>query len=117
MTGGTTTVGEVMEWSLDLSHSPVDTTAFGDSWAEYIPSIRNATGSFSGHYDTGDAVQTNLTNSMLGGSALALRLYVTAAKYYNVPVAYLTGEGISISYDGKAEASFDFQVSGAVTLV
>ncbi len=117
MTGGTAVVGEMAEWSLDLSHSPVETTAFGDQWQEYIPSLRNATGSFSGNLDTADTQQTALRNAMLGGSAIALRLYVSGANYYNVGTAYLTGNGPSISNDGKAETSYDFQVSGPVTFV
>ena len=117
MTGGTTTVGSIKDWSLSLAHSPVETTAFGDIWQSYIPSLRNATGSFAGNYDTADAVQTSLTGAMLGGSACAFRLYITSTKYWNIGTAYLTGHGPSISNDGKAETSFDFQVSGPVTLV
>ena len=113
---GTVVCGEIQEWSLDLSHSPVETTAFGDSWQEYIPSIRGATGSFSGNYDTADAQQTVLTSSMLGGSAVALKLYVSGTKYFTLGTTYLTGEGHSISNDGKADVSFDFTVSGPVTL-
>lgn len=117
LTGGTTTVGAIKEWSLSLSHNPVETTAFGDVWQTYIPSLRNATGSFAGNYDTSDTVQTSLRNAMLGGSALALRLYVNGSNYFNVGTAYLTGNNPAISNDGKAENAFDFQVSGAVTFV
>lgn len=117
MTGGTTTVGSIKEWSLSLSHNPVETTAFGDVWQTYIPSLRNATGSFAGNYDTADSTQTSLRNSMLGGSALALRLYVNGSNYFNIGTAYLTGNNPAISNDGKAENAFDFQVSGAVTFV
>lgn len=114
-TGGTTAVGEIQEWSLDLSHSPVDVTAFGDVWERYIPSLRSATGSFSGNMDTGDAVQTSLRNTMLGGSALSLRLYVSPAAYFNVGTAYLTGQNAGVSVDGKVDTGYDFQVSGPVT--
>ncbi len=115
MTGGTTAVGEIREWSLDLSHSPVDVTAFGDVWERYIPSLRSATGSFSGNMDTADTVQTSLRNTMLGGSALALRLYVSPTAYFAVGTAYLTGQNAGVSVDGKVDAGYDFQVSGPVT--
>lgn len=115
MTGGTTTVGEIREWSLDLSHSPVDVTAFGDVWERYVPSLRGATGSFSGNLDTADSAQTSLRNTMLGGSALALRLYVSSSNYYNVGTAYLTGNSPGVSVDGKVDVGYDFQVSGPVT--
>lgn len=114
-TGGTTAVGEIREWSLDLSHSPVDVTAFGDVWERYVPSLRGATGSFAGNLDTSDTTQTSLRNTMLGGSALSLRFYVSPAAYFSIGTAYLTGMSPAISVDGKADVSYDFQVSGPVT--
>lgn len=117
MTGGTTTVGELTEWRLDISMSPQEVTAFGDNWAEYVPSIRNATGTFQGNFVTDDSGQTSLQNAMLGGSAVALRLYVNASKYFNVGTAYLTNMGPGISQAGKAEVQFSFQNSAAVTFV
>jgi len=112
---GGTAVGEIREWSLDLSHSPVDVTAFGDSWERYVPSIRGSTGSFSGNMDTTDVVQTALRNTMLGGSALAFKLYVSPTAFYNVGTAYLTGNSSGVSVDGKVDVGYDFQVSGPVT--
>jgi hypothetical protein len=114
---GTVNVGEIAEWSLDLSHSPVETTAFGDNWQEYIPSLRGASGSFSGNFDSADTAQTTLTNSMLGGSAIAVKAYVSATKYFNVGTAYLTGQANAISVAGKGDVSWNFQVSGPVTFV
>ena len=115
MTGGTAVVGAMTEWSLSLSHSPVETTSFGDQWQNYIPSLRNATGSFSGNYDQADTQQTSLRNAMLGGSAIALRLYDSPTHYWAIGTAYITGHGPSIGNSGKAETSYDFQVSGAPT--
>ena len=77
MTGGTTVVGEITEWNLDLSMSPVEVSAFGDNWKRSIPSIRAASGSFSGNFAGDDTAQTSLRNAMLGGSAIALRLLAT----------------------------------------
>lgn len=118
VTIGTTAVaGEMSEWSLDVGHSPVQVTAFGDSWEEYIPSLRNATGTFSGNFDNSDTGQTTLINTMLGGSAVALRCYVSASKYFNIGTAYLTAMNPAISVAGKADVAFSFQVSGPVTFV
>lgn len=117
MTGGTTLVDEIAEWSLDISHSPVDATAFGNDWAKYVPSIRNATGAFQGNFDNADSAQSSLLNAMLGGSAVAFRLYVSASKYFNIASAYLTGMGPAISQTGKADISYSFQNNGTVTFV
>jgi hypothetical protein len=117
MTGGTVNVGEIAEWALDISHSPVDATAFGNDRAKYVPSIRNATGTFSGNFDHSDSAQASLISAMLGGSAVAFRLYVSPTKYFNVGTAYLTGMGPSISQTGKADNSYSFQNSAAVSFV
>lgn len=116
MTGGTTTVSGISEWSLDGSMSPVETTVFGDNWDTYVPSVRNATLSFSGNRDDTTA-QSSLVNAFLGGSAIALRLYETSAKYWNVASAYITGMSPALSAKGKGEMSFSCQVSGTVTYV
>jgi hypothetical protein len=116
MTGGTTAIGEIMEWSFDPDMSEVEVTAFGDRYGEFIPGINRATGSFSGNFDAADTSQLALVNSYLGGSAVALRLQ-QGAKYWNIGTSYITGFSNSISYDGKGEISYDFRVSGAFTLV
>ncbi len=114
-TGGDTTVGNISEWSLDLSHSPVEVTAFGDDWQLYVPSIRGATGSFSGNFDHADTPQTDLLDDVLDGTAFGLRLYMDASKYFLIGTAYITGMSPSTSQAGKSDISFDFQVSDAVT--
>ena len=117
MTGGTTLVGEITEWRMDFAMSPVETTAFGDSWNTFIPSTRGATGSFSGNFEPGNAVQGSVVSAMLGGSAIALRLYASASKYFNVGTAYVNSMGPGISQKGKGDIQFGFTASSAVTLV
>ena len=117
VTGGTTLVGGIGEWSFNVSHSPVETTAFGEEWRAYIPSIRDATFSFSGFANSGDAGQTSMKNAFLGGSACAFRLYDSPTTYWNVGTAYFESMGPSISFDGRAEVSYSARVSGPVTFV
>lgn len=116
MTGGTTVVDEIDEWSLNISMTPVEVTAFGDNWKRNIASFRAASGSFSGNRANDVAVQNTLRNAMLGGSAVALRLYEGTA-YWNIGTAFLTGHGPAISQSGKATTSFDFEPSGPLTYV
>lgn len=117
MTGGTTVIGEITEWSLDMSSSPVDVTSFGDNWERVLPSIRGATGSISGNFDPADTAQASLINAFLGGSVVALRLYVSGSKYFNIGTAVPTGLSPAISQTGKADTAYNFKVSGPVTLV
>ena len=113
---GTVVVGEIAEWSLSISRSTVDTTAFGDTWTERIISVADVTGSFSGNADFADAGQTLIVSNMLAGSALALKLYQNATKYWSVGTALITGLNPVISNSGKGEISYDFEGSGAATL-
>lgn len=116
-TGGTTLIAGLAEWSIDISMSPVEDTEFGQSWDTFVPSIRNYTGSFSGNHQNSDTAFTNIQNAMLGGSAIALRLYTSSTKYWNVGTAYVTGQSNSIGVKGKADGSFNFQGSGPLTYV
>ena len=117
MTGGTTLVGEISEWRMDMTMSPIETTAFGDSWNTFIPSTRGATGSFSGNFDPADAAQGSIVAAMMAGSAIALRLYASASKYFNVGTAYVNSMGPGISQKGKGDIQFGFTVSDTVNLV
>ena len=114
-TGGTILSAGIIEWTLDGSMSAVETTNFGEVWDSFIPSVRNATGSFSGNKEQADTGQTALLNSFLGGSAIILRLYENATKYWLVGTAYITGMSPSLSVKGKGDISFNFQASGPVT--
>lgn len=121
-TAGSVTVGTVLvtgisEWSLDISGSTVEDTEFGQTWDTFVPSTRNFTGSFSGNEQQSGTGFTTLQNSMLGGSAVALRLYESTSKYWNIGTAFLTGMSPTVSAKGKGEVSFNFQGSGAVTYV
>ncbi len=115
-TGGTTVIAEIQEWSLDINMSPVEVTAFGENWRRLIPSIRASNGSFSGNFAGDDTAQVSLRNAMLGGSAIALRLY-EGTSYFNIGTAYVTTLGRQISQAGKAESAYNFDVSGPVTYV
>lgn len=112
---GTVTAGEIAEWSLDMSMSPVDVTAFGDNWEEAIPSIRAATGSFSGNADATDGGQTLLDAAMLDGTTVGLALYVNATNYWSIGTALLTGRTAGMAQTGKGDVSYNFKVSGPVS--
>lgn len=113
---GTAAVVGMGEWNLDIGHAVVDTTAFGDAWERIIASIRSYSGSFSGNADT-DTSHTTLRNAMLGGSAVALRLYDAAATYWLAGTVYLEEQGNGISYDGKGERNWGFKGDGPLSYV
>lgn len=117
VTGGTVLVAGIAEWTLDMSMSTVESTAFGDTWDTKVPSVRTATGSFSGNREQADSGATSLMNAFMGGSAVAFRLYENATKYFNIGTAYFTSYSPTVSVKGKGELSYNFDVSGPVTYV
>ncbi len=112
--GADTVIGEVREWSLDLSATPIDVTAFGEAAERYISNINRATGSFSGNLDTGDAVQGSVRSDYLNGQNVRLLLFHSGTEYTDAISAHVTGYGPTISVDGKAAISYDFQVTGVL---
>lgn len=117
LTGGTSLVGEISEWSFDGSMATVETTPFGTRNVKRIAGLIDGSGSFSGNFDAADSGQTGLVNGFLAGSAIALRLYMSASKYINIGTAFVTGFSPSISADGKGDVSYDFDCGDAYTLV
>lgn len=117
MTGGTTLVGEIKEWSFDGSAETIEVTAFGQTFRKRIAGLRDGGGSFSGNFDMADSAQSSLVNAFLGGSAIALRLYMNSSKYINVGTAYVEGWSPSIGFDGVGEVSYDFVTSDSYSVV
>lgn len=114
VSGGTTTVGGVKEWSLDIGHNVVETTVFGDAWRSYIAGIREFSGSLTLISDDSDSAQTTVRNAIIGGSAPFEFRFHKGSNYYSGS-ALVSGLSPGISYDGVGEDSADFQGSGALT--
>lgn len=113
---GSNTVAEVRDWSLTQSADTVEDTSMGDSARTYKPSLTSASGSVSCYWDEAD---TTGQGALTAGSEVTLNLYPEGAdsgdSYYTCS-AIITEEAASASFDGMVEASFSFQVNGAVTL-
>jgi len=117
VSGGTTLVGWVTEWSLDKSLETVDTTSFGNNNRTRIPSIKDATGSFTGSFDDSDTAQSALITAFENGTFVGLRLYVGTAKYFNIGSAVITGYNPTMAVDGKADIEYAFESNGSSALV
>lgn len=113
-TGGTTMVGEMKEWSLDMQMDMPDATAFGDNWREFTSGIKTWTGTFAGNFDSADSVQTSLRSAFLAGSVCGLRFYVSTANYFSGS-AYINGQTPATAFDGLATIEYSIQGTGALT--
>jgi len=112
--GADTVIGEVREWTLDLSATPIDVTAFGEAAERYISNINRATGSFSGNLDPSNAVQGSVRSDYLNGANVRLLLFHSGTEYTDALRAHVTGYGPTISVDGKAGIEYEFQVTGVL---
>lgn len=117
VSGGTTLVGWIGEWSLDKSLTTVETTSFGDNNARKIPSIKTAAGSFKGSFDDADTAQSAIITAFENGTYVGLRLYVGTAKYFNIGSAIINGYNPTTKVDGKADIEYTFEANGSSALV
>lgn len=112
--GSDAVVGEIAEWSLDLSGAVVAVTAFGDGDDRYVPNLARAVGSFSGNFDPDDAGQVAMRAALGNGTSVRLILASTAANYVDTLAAFVSGAKPAIGVSGKVEMSYDFQVRGRI---
>ncbi len=115
VSGGTTQVVGVHEWSLSVDQDTPETTAFGDQWRTYVAGIRNWTGSMGMHGDPIAASQTFINALQIGGSAALVFRFHAGTNYYSGS-AIVSGHSPETAYDGIYEDSFDLQGSGPLTL-
>lgn len=118
--GSDAVIGEIAEWSLDLSGAVVAVTAFGDGDDRYVPNLARAVGSFSGNFDPDDAGQVAMRAALGNGTSVRLILASTAstestaANYVDTLAAFVSGAKPAIGVSGKVEMSYDFQVRGRI---
>ena len=106
--------GEIREWSLDLSATPINVTAFGDTSEKFVQNLARATGAFSGNLDPSHGVQGSVRSDFLTGANVRLLFYYTGSDYVDAIKAHITGISPTVSVDGKADLSYDFQVTGVL---
>lgn len=112
---GANTVAEVQNWSLTETAETIDTSSMGDTARSYVTGLTTASGSVAVRWDETD---TTGQGAMTVGSSVTLNLYPEGSDSgdtYASMSAIITEAGTSASFDGLVEASFSFQVDGAVT--
>lgn len=111
VSGGTSIVGGVREWSLDVGQDTPEVTVFGDSWRVYIAGLRGYTGSLTLLHDGANTPQGTVRAAILGGSAPFEFRFAQGASIYSgsaIPNSWAP----TIAYDGVAEIAAGLQGSG-----
>lgn len=114
VSGGTTSIAGVHEWSIDIGQDTPEVTAFGDGWRNYVNGIKEWSGSFGVRKDPAVTAQDTVRGYLIGGSAPVVHRFYAGTNYYSGSVI-VTGSSPELAFDGTWEDSFDFQGVGPLT--
>jgi hypothetical protein len=122
---GKVTVGAnalpVDSWSLSRTRGVADVTAFGSSFVDRLPTIKDWSVSIGGTFNTTNAVQLSARDQLEDGAAadLAIELRTTSstagAKFTGNVV--VTGDVVTSAVADKVSWSLDGQGNGAIAWV
>jgi len=113
---GANAVTKVSNWNLDIARDMLDDTSLGDDWRTFCAGLAGATGSIETFWNVNADTtgQTLLQDANLNGTTVAVDLYPNATNYYSSTV-YVSNLNIGDPVDDLVTATFDCQVTGAVT--
>ncbi len=107
---GGVTIGEMSDWSLDVSADIVDTSAFSDEWKKKVGTQKDWTGNCSGRLDTTNAGQS----ALIVGSEVTLQFYIDDIHYYEGD-AIVESISRSAAVAGTIDVTFNFTGNGELT--
>lgn len=113
--GSAAPVAYLSQWSMDFTSDRVDVTAFGDSNKTYVQGLADASGTYSGFYDTESA---QLYTAATDGAARKFYLYPTTddnAEYFWGTAFF--DFSISSGVDKAVEISGSYQAASTITKV
>lgn len=105
---GANAVGNLREWSLDISGDEIDVPAMGDTARQRLPGKPNVQGTITVWYDDADAGQGALTQ----GSSVALELRPrgdgSGLPEFTLSTARILSENYRGAVDAGLEVSYNF---------
>lgn len=111
---GTDTVAEVRSWNLDETVEVLDGSALGSCAKVKKAGMTDGTGSITCLWDDADTVGQG---AMTIKAEVELNLYPKGSDIGDSLVTFqalITGAGISASYDGLIEKTFDYEATGDI---
>ncbi len=109
---GTTTVGEVLGWSVEQQTDVIEDTAMGDTAKTFVAGLTSWTGSCEAILSDSDAGQLLLDN---GSSQTDLDFYFDSTTSAYKGNAIVTNISSSASIGDMMKVSITFQGTGALT--
>jgi sporulation protein YlmC with PRC-barrel domain len=107
---GGSTLGEVKNFTLNMTADTVEDTALTDSNKSYKALRGDATATVEVHYDRTDSGQ----EALIPGNSVTLEGADSSDKYFS-GTAIITGEDASVSMDDIIARTFTVQFSGGVS--
>jgi len=108
---GSTTVGEVLSWSVDQQSDVIEDTAMGDTAKTFVAGLTSWTGSCEAILSDSDTGQLLLDN---GSTQTALDFYFDSTTSAYKGAAIVTGISSSASIGDMIKVSLSFQGNGAL---
>ena len=112
---GSNTIAEVRDWSLEETAETIDSTELSDSAKTFEVGTTSWSGSLNCFWDETD---TTGQGACTVGASVTLNLYpegATTGDTYATGTALINSLSKSGGSDGRGEASFSFQGTGALT--
>lgn len=112
---GANSIAELKSWDLEETAETIDDTTLGDAAKTFKPGTTSASGSAACFWDETD---TNGQGAMTIGAEVTMNVYPEGAvtgDHFATFSAIITAYSLSAAIDGMVEASFSYQVNGAVT--
>ena len=111
---GTNTIAEVRSWSLTETTGILDASALGSCAKVKKAGMTDGTGSVTCLWDDTD---TTGQGAMTNGAEVELNLYpkgATTGSAFVTFQAIITTAGVSGSFDGLVEKTFDYEATGTI---
>ncbi len=113
---GSTRIGYIDNFSVNINQASIEVSQLGDQWKEFIVGPSDWSGSISGTLDYADAQQKQIVDDLLvpSGEPFTVKLKVSTALTLTGDV-YVTSGSITGSHSDRVAVSFNFQGTGALS--
>ena len=115
----TAAVNVLDSWDITANTNMLDVTTFSTGttqWRDMINGLSDWSGTVSGNFDIGSTGLTDMRVNALTPSTAQIELYLDKVGGESLlGSCFISSMGHTVAIDGKAEASFSIQGTGALT--
>ena len=108
-------LGEVRNWSIDVTGEAAEASVIGTTWREFLGTVRGFGGTFELYYNKEDLGQ----GEIVAGEVITFEVYPEGEGIGNELIsgsAVITGSTKSASFDGMTESTVTIQGTGELVV-